>query len=284
MKETVDVLQALLGSSQEGLVSFLSMFTELCPSECALLALSEEQQQQKEGVSGEFASSGAPLKPVDNEIVGDVWRRFMERKGGNSSLGGPPGSQASAAARGVSFEFHAELEDIVIDETAACRTSSMTAFLDHGMTDVIPTVGGLFDNFQEELEDSKADELIVNDGAERATIPAVGKPLDGRGTEADEPTTVVEPMLHVVAPIDSPRDTESEISVSDIDLPGVGLRSGHEDGFYSSRCHAVLDAEEVDALRVDDDVRPFALDPYFDYEGRHVGMSVRIDPRSLMCE
>ncbi|EAN78280.1 hypothetical protein, conserved [Trypanosoma brucei brucei TREU927] len=274
-----EVFQALAVAPQERLESFLSLFTELCPAECALLALREQQQQQSSSKAA-TDMAGASFTAEDGDFAENVWRRFRERQDHNDANG--TNSHISEAMEG-------ELEVVELDESTACRTSSMTAFLEHGMTDVVPTVGVFVEGLQEELEKNREGKEMEGDPAEPAEESGTnilqevnGEGSVGYGGVAFEGGPSSDSASDAVS-VESQESSRSDISFGDINLPGISA-SGESKGEVPTPCpHVFLKADEVKGLEVDEDyVQPFALDPYFDYEATIVGKSVRLHPREFV--
>ncbi|KEG14669.1 hypothetical protein DQ04_00351060 [Trypanosoma grayi] len=263
-----DVLQTFLAAKEENLVSFLRTFVELSAAERA--ALSMEGPQSADIDEKEFAAAVETFRDVDAvpHATGDV-----------------------------------VLEEVELDESVAVRTCAMTAFLTRGMVDIVPTYGNFIgvDESEEGGEGEDVGELArQRQAAEVATTTGdreisserdgvMGSPATGKGKSLHLPLATAAAASAsasgaVESVFDKTRDgCDDSVSDGAIELPGLAVNdvspgSGAPPGVRNG---VFLSATEVNMLLEggDDEVQPFVIDPYFDYDADPVGRAARLHPR-----
>ncbi|KAH9578213.1 hypothetical protein LSM04_008312 [Trypanosoma melophagium] len=322
MEETErDPFQAFFQSSEESVSTFLRTFVELSAVERALLTVGDPL---KECVGENAGNASFPVKiSAEAECfvaAVEAFRAKGEEKGyindmdkkEHESIFSPPLNGGSFPVTDV------DVEEIQLDESSAVKTSTMTAFLNYGCTDVLPT----FDNFIQADEKQRKEEKEIEAKVEennQTVLPSDKKTLHCEGLHAEDknkeksnsvldsmpsPSTAIsvdcgdgcsadfhsleENKINHTEQYNNCNDDENDDSFADavsdgeVELPGLATDSSlKEQDANKERCNVFLSTKDLDVLReVDDEVQPFALDPYFDYYADMIGSTARLnDPR-----
>ncbi|KAH8620684.1 hypothetical protein ERJ75_000042900 [Trypanosoma vivax] len=196
--------------------------------------------------------------------------------------------------------FEAEdIDSVVLDESAACVTSTMRAFFNYDIADVVPKVDNYFDGTGLTGEgepdgrgDWQPDELVggAPDNSEMGPQNGTGCAVVAEASSKRHVDPDTNCDAYFTTTVDESGDySSSNSSYGEIELPGFdgfGKPPHHLTGavqwdqqFLSWGNGHFLSREDVATLRTDgDEVRPFSVDPYFDYDAIVVGKSVRPFP------
>ncbi|KAF5226373.1 hypothetical protein ECC02_000497 [Trypanosoma cruzi] len=307
-----EMFKAFFQSKDENMKSFLCSFVELSAAERALLVFGEQKGEKPGGTAMESHADAEMFTAMvrnfrtdaqngndDNTAVASI------KKDGASSGGAGKDREGLMQAQQHATSLHldgTELEEEVLDESKALKTSAMTAFLNYGLADVVTT----FDNFiggETEAEialtkkPSIAEKVMdhrssVEETGPGGTTPAERSKEDGNIVVDEGTTSAVE---GVQSDWDALRegggddnsdydDDDDDVSFSDVELPGLVVSATLEElPLKAQRCGVFLSATDLELLRDDDDeeVQLFVIDPCFDYDADPVGRAARTHPPYL---
>ncbi|ESS67762.1 hypothetical protein TCDM_03463 [Trypanosoma cruzi Dm28c] len=306
-----EMFKAFFQSKDENMKSFLCSFVKLSAAERALLAFGEQKGDKPGGTAMESHADAEIFTAMVRDFRTDAQNGNDDntaiasiKKDGASSGGAGKDCEGLMQARQHTASLHldgTELEEEVLDESKALKTSAMTTFLNYGLADVVTT----FDNFiggeteaeialtkKPSITEKVMDQRSVEETGPGRTTPAEGSKEDGN-IVVDEGTT------SAVDGVQSDRDAlreggrddnndydddDDDVSFSDIELPGLVVGATLEEPpLKAQRCGVFLSATDLELLRNDDDdeVQLFVIDPCFDYDADPIGRAARKHPPYL---
>ncbi|ORC85614.1 uncharacterized protein TM35_000342260 [Trypanosoma theileri] len=316
-----DPFQAFFESSEESVSAFLRTFTELSAVERALLTLGDPLKLKEETCIDENVNnlSSATMQTLaEAEYFAAAIEAFrvegqeLKSNSNNKSKNDDSDSVLPLLLNNSkSFPLNdVELEEeILVDESVALKTSTMTAFLNYGCTDIVPT----FDNFIEgdeiqmeeerdiegKMEENKKKRMFqskemslynkdlqtedINKEKTSSTLDgAVTSPTDAIIGSSGVSHSLEENTVNDTEQHDNCDDSDDGsgdcVSDSELELPGLTTNTSlQKNNGLMERCNIFLSTKDLDVLRevVDDEVRPFELDPYFDYDADLIGAAAR---------
>ncbi|RNF25993.1 uncharacterized protein Tco025E_01780 [Trypanosoma conorhini] len=286
---TAEILHTFFHSRDENVGAFLCSFLELSAAERALLVLGESQQRER--------GSAAPQSHADAEmftaIVQALRAEAQNEKERNAAVGSSledVGATMQPCATLTRVD-DVELEEVELEESTALKTSAITAFLNYGFLGLVPDVDNFFGGEAEggspaakpPLLEETATPWPVEATGPGETMPAEGEKREKLLLSLEETAPAAGELGAGPEVLDAAggADDDDDGSWGDIELPGLAVSpTPQEFSPDAPRCNVVLSAADLDVLRDGDcEVRPFVMDPCFDYDADPVGKAARTHPR-----